>query len=160
MVKHLKQVGMQESTREQHTGWVGRSARWHTGLARLQDPSGRQPACTYEGLSAAGNREAQGHRPTVQIASKPSYLRDMPMVWVREAERQRQRRFALEAGLKLCHCRLICPGASNWDSGPAQCLNSDAGGSVIHIAYMYIFCTSRSAREGNRMRLLVLFGFV
>lgn len=91
MVRHLKQVGMQESTREQHTGWVGKSARWHTGLARLQDPSGRQPVCACEGLSAAGNREAQGHRPTVQIASKPSYWRDMPMVWVREAERQRQR---------------------------------------------------------------------
>lgn len=47
--------------------------------------------CACEGLSAAGNREAQGPRPTVQIASKPSYWRDMSMVWVREGERQRQK---------------------------------------------------------------------
>lgn len=91
MVWHLKQVGMQESTREQHARWVGKSARWHTGPAHLQEPSGRQPVCACEGLSAAGNMEAQGPRPTVQIASKPSYWRDMSMVWVREAERQRQR---------------------------------------------------------------------
>lgn len=133
-----------------------RNARWHgeEGPEKQKGPGGTQQACSKERrTNGAQPKHWEGEEVWVGVWGG--------CLWARGS--------APAAGAEQQPRGVVCTGTSNWGhwdpraaTGQTECLSLAPGGTHTVHMFISIFHTNRpqSAREGNKMRRLVLFVLV